>query len=658
MRLLLVCLVVLLASTGMFGAESLSRRVPPPGLELPTEVRKELDTRTTALATAIEQLRRKAATQLEITELLPDVEVFHKAVRWALDYGEFYRSNEVQGARELLQIGSERAAQLQTGQAPWTQATGLVVRAYVSRLDGSVQPYGLVVPGSYASVAAGQHRLDVWLHGRDNNLTELKFIAGRLKSAGEFVPKDTLVLHPYGRYCNAFKFAGEVDVMEALEHARKNYRIDPDRLAIRGFSMGGAGCWHLATHYAGLWAAAAPGAGFAETARYSGILTKRPDLPAYERALWHCYDATDYARNLHHCPTIAYSGELDKQKQAADVMSQAMAENGLELLHLIGPKTEHKYEPASKEELSRRFDALMAQGRDATPNRVRFTTWTLRYPEMRWVRIEGLECHWARADIDVEIVSSNFVRVAATNVSQFSLLLPSMVARSGLEFEIDGRNLRSQPKDRLASGRIYWEKTKGRWAVSRPTSPAELRKSPGRQGPIDDAFMESFVMVQPTGKAWNQNIGAWAETELELATSQWRAQFRGVAQVRKDDAISDDDIARSNLILWGDPGSNKILARLLSRLPVRWTRKELRLAGDAFPSATSVLVMIYPNPLNPSRYVVINSGFTFADFGEQSNALQTPKLPDFAVVDVRVPRSERLTKGVRTAGFFDEEWKF
>ena len=110
--------------------------------------------------------------------------------------------------------------------------------------------------------------MDVWLHGRDDQLTELKFIAERERSSGEFTPPDTFVLHPYGRYCNAFKFAGEADVFEALEEVKRHYHIDPSRIALRGFSMGGAGTWHLAAHHPDVWAVAAPGAGFAETAGY------------------------------------------------------------------------------------------------------------------------------------------------------------------------------------------------------------------------------------------------------------------------------------------------------------------------------------------------------------------------------------------------------
>jgi hypothetical protein len=65
--------------------------------------------------------------------------------------------------------------------------------------------------------------------------------------------------------------------------------------------------------------------------------------------------------------------------------------------------------------------------------------------------------------------------------------------------------------------------------------------------------------------------------------------------------------------------------------------------------------MIYPNPLNPKRYVVLNSGFTFRGFG--SNADQTPKLPDYAIVDVNTPPSTLAPGSIVEAGFFGERWE-
>ena len=94
-----------------------------------------------------------------LLQLLPDVQVYYNAVHYALKYDEFFQKNHVAVAHKLLQQGQERAAQLRDGQAPWTTATGLVVRGYVSKIDDSVQPYGLVVPASYRPGTATQHRL-------------------------------------------------------------------------------------------------------------------------------------------------------------------------------------------------------------------------------------------------------------------------------------------------------------------------------------------------------------------------------------------------------------------------------------------------------------------------------------------------------------------
>ena len=249
------------------------RKIPPPGIHIPDADRRELEAGAESLAREIESLRAALKDKPALTELLPDVQIFQKAVDWALRCDEFYKSNEVRIAHGLLAAGVARAVQLRNGETPWTGATGLVVRGFTSRLDGSVQPYGLIVPAAFVGEALepvapahrSVYRLDIWLHGRDDHLSELKFISDRQKSYGEFAPSNTFVLHPYGRYCNAFKFAGEVDVLEALEQVTKHYPIDTNRIVLRGFSMGGAGAWHLGVHHAGQWAVVAPGAGFAST---------------------------------------------------------------------------------------------------------------------------------------------------------------------------------------------------------------------------------------------------------------------------------------------------------------------------------------------------------------------------------------------------------
>ena len=642
------------------------RRIPPPGFAIIEADRSEFTEGAARLAKDLEALRGELKSKPALLDLLPDVEIYHKAVDWALRYDEFFKSNETQVARTLLKQGAERAQSLRDGQAPWLVATGLVVRGFVSRIDGSVQPYGLVVPASFRAGSAHRHRLDFWFHGRGEMLSELEFINGRQRSVGEFAPADTLVLHPYGRYCNGNKFAGETDAFEALEHARRFYAIDEDRITVRGFSLGGAACWHMAVHHAWRWAAAAPGAGFSETPDFLKVFQNEKLQPAwYEQKLWHLYDCTDWALNLHHVPTVAYSGENDKQKQAADVMSSAMAKAGIDLVHIIGPKMGHSYDPASKREINRRMDSIVALGRNPVPERVRFTTWTLRYNRMHWVVVDGLDRHWDRANVDADLTASeadNSVRITTKNVSALTLNFdpgqcPLDNTRPPRVF-IDG----SKPSaPRVRSDRSWsasFRKSGSRWElVEAPEDATKLRKRHGLQGPIDDAFLDSFLMVRPTGQPAHPQVGQWAKAEMDRALVQWRRQFRGDARVKDDHAVTDADIAAHHLVLWGDPSSNQLLARLADKLPVRWDGDKLKAGRESFDAATHSPVLIYPNPLNATKYVVLNSGFTFREYDQLNNARQVPKLPDFAVVDVRQPPTSRAPGGIATAGFFDERWE-
>jgi len=614
----LLALVLLFAQQG--------KQIPPAGVPVPEADRAELESGLKQLQQEIEALRKGHA------DLISDVEIFHKAVRVALDHNELLNAKEIPAGKDLIKVGLARAKELRDGRPMWPTTTGLIPRAYVSRIDGSLQPYGLVVP---PTTIKGNHkqRLDFWLHGRDESLTELRFLQSRLKSAGEFTPEDTIVCHLYGRFCNASKFAGEIDLFETLEDIKKRYQIDENRICIRGFSMGGASSWHLGAHHAGLWACVAPGAGFAETPVYANIYKDAVKPTPWQETLWHWYNATDYAVNFFNCGLVAYSGEIDPQKAAADTMAKSLKEEGLEMIHIIGPKTAHKYEPEAKKEVARRVDEFATKGRDPNPKKIRFTTWTLRYNQMRWITVDALEKHWERASVDAE-QDSGKVTIATKNVSALSIDLPSLS-----KIVIDGQEL--APTSHL-------RKADGKWSSGTPEG--GLIKRHGLQGPIDDAFMDSFVFVTPTGKPMHEKTGVWVAAEQARAISMWRQFFRGDARVVKDDAVSEALIASSNLVFWGDPSSNKLLEGIVEKLPIKWTPKEIKVGSQTWSSDSHVPVLIFPNPLNPKRYVVINSGFTFQDQAPASNSRHVPMLPDWAVMDV-------AAKKVVAADFFGEKWE-
>ncbi len=584
-----------------------------------------------------------------------DVEVF-----WAGLHNQIEQNlrTDLVRAQRAVQAGLERATQLMDGQTPWMTQNG--IRGFHSRLDGSAQPYILNVPANFNAADLRKYRLDIFCHGRDEGTYDLNFMFGKSTTNFNNMPlspgPDRFILQPFGRYSNASRFAGETDVLEAIDSVEKAYAIDENRVVMTGFSMGGASAWQFGVHYPGRWAAVSAGAGFTETKDFLK-LTPQTMPPAYQQTLWHMYDVKDYALNAFNTPIIAYSGEIDAQKQAADVMEKAIQTEGMTLEHLIGPKTAHAYEPATRLRLIARLDELAAKGRNPSPAEIRFTTWMLRYNKLYWIEIDGMDREWEQARVEAR-AGADVVRMTTVNVSALHLdwgtgQAPAPTGRK-LPLEIDGQRLvlPAVAADKSLTASLI--KTNGRWRLGMLPANA-LRKTHGLQGPIDDAFMDSFMIVRPTGQPFNDAVGQWEQEQFAFAVSEWRGVFRGEPRVKNDVAVNDADIAAHNLVLFGDPSSNAVYKRIARQLPIKWMPAGITVGSETFSAATHAPVMIFPNPLNPKRYVVVNSGFTFHD--QSNNDLQSPKLPDWAVVNITEPGNRQLPLSVKAQGFFDEFWR-
>jgi hypothetical protein len=157
-------------------------------------------------------------------------------------------------------------------------------------------------------------------------------------------------------------------------------------------------------------------------------------------------------------------------------------------------------------------------------------------------------------------------------------------------------------------------------------------------------------------------VQAWADASLRRFAYEWNRYFRGELPVKNDTAVTEEDQRRYNMILFGDPGSNCWITRALPELPIQWTPSEVRLANKSFPAANHVPVLIFPNPMAKTHYVVLNTGHTFHEKELGSlNYLLFPRLGDWALLQIsdQVPKtpSEPLADRVLHAGFFDEHWK-
>lgn len=582
-----------------------------------------------------------------------DVEIFHKAIDYAIRHNEFFDpKRDLARVEALKKAGLARAKSLAAGEAPWEEQRGVVVRGFRSSLDGSAQPYALVIPEKLD--LSKPVPLYIWLHGRGDKQCDLQFISQFLdpaKKPGPLTPENAIVLHPFGRYCNGYKSAGEVDVFEALTDVTMRYDIDEARTVMAGFSMGGAGAWHLGAHYADQWCAVHAGAGFVDTRRYQKITPEKMPAP-YVQTLWGLYDVPDYRRNLLNVPLIAYSGSDDAQKAAADIMEAELAQEGLKLTHIIGPGVGHKYEPKALAEVQSRLSEIVAKGQNQIPARVALQTRTLRYATQFHVTAWGLERHWEDARIDFEQAGDK-ATLKTKNVTALSVTDEELK-----KFEIDGAALTSTAAE---SGQHCFLKADGGWkAVSEDDMDRylERRKSPTRQGPIDDAFNYAFTVVRPDAVAEPTAIDRWADFESKHALTRWTELMRGEAAIKSAAALDKSDTDERNLILWGTPKSNPLIAKVLPKLPLRWTEKTVGIGDLEFDATKVVPVLIYPNPLNPQQYVVLNSGITFREGFDGTNSQQNPKLPDWALIDITQPPTELTPGKIVAAGFFDEEWKF
>jgi hypothetical protein len=289
-------------------AGGLAQPQQPAPPQLTAEQRSRYQSKIDELDSIARGLRAKQVNE----DLIADVDIYAKAGKWLLEFPQGFATPQTIAAYlAVLDQGLERGRQLQQGQSPWVMEKGRKVLGYYSPLDGSVQPMGLTIPDTYD--ASRPDRLYVWLHGRNNSLTEASFISG-IKKAPQFpstaytADAGQLTLDCYGRGNNANHQAGEVDIFESIAAMERRFKIDPDRIILRGFSLGGAAAWHIALQYPDRWAAAEVGAG-----TYPGRLMYAPTpFPPYQDGPLHIYEnIIDWALNAYNVPLAGHDGAND-----------------------------------------------------------------------------------------------------------------------------------------------------------------------------------------------------------------------------------------------------------------------------------------------------------------------------------------------------------
>jgi predicted peptidase len=588
--------------------------------------------------------------------LVADVEVFAKAAEWILRHGEFYKKNYIAQTQATLKTGLARAKELAAGKPSWLRRTGTTIRGYYSRVDGSVQPYAITLPEGINPRSGERWPLHVKLHGRAGTMNEVNFIS---RHEGKALPKKQtwVQLDVFGRSNNAYRWAGETDVFEAMANLNRSVRIDRQRITLWGFSMGGAGAWHLGLHHPSKWSSVGPGAGFVDFYRYQKQTERRP---VHQHLALRIYDAVDYTQNAFNVPICTYGGENDAQLVASTEIVDAAKKLGIDIKLVIGKGAGHKFTPEGFREFMDFHLEKSETGRPRFPGRrnINFFTQTLKYNRCEWLAIEEMKHMYEPARVQGHVDEEGVLHLKTQNVAALQL------ARDVSDYVvIDGAKLKlNSAAEGLLPGVYYLKGSKEWYGLTYNESREfpnnrDMRKRHNLQGPIDDAFMEPFVCVRGTGKPWSQNQQVWANWTLERFGREYDKWLRGRVPVA-DDVDVDPLTLNKNLILFGDPGSNRVLAKIIDKLPIKWTKDGIEVDGKTYDPETHGLSMIYPNPLNPTRYVVINSGHTFhAEDFIASNSWLFPRLGDIAVQKIERFEAGDYKETVAWATLFDMNWQ-
>jgi hypothetical protein len=328
------------------------------------------------------------------------------------------------------------------------------------------------------------------------------------------------------------------------------------------------------------------------------------------------------------------------------MMERAYKSHGKTLPHVIGPNMGHKYSEAEQQQVLDFVNKALAAETPKVQRNVMLQTRTLRYSTMHILRITGLDEHWKDSRVDVKCEGRAYT-VTTQNVRAFELTHLA----AGSSITVDGTTVIKATRTMSTVGCI---KIDGKWQLGNPKG---LQKRPGLQGAIDDAFMSPFLVVTPERRPKDDALAKWLDFELQHFRDRWSALMRGKLREKPMSKVTAEDIKKYNLILWGTPDTNPLIAQLLNQTPVKWGGQTVRIGRQTWDGARFVPQAIYPNPAAKDRYIVINSGLTFRESHDRTNSLQNPKLPDWAVIDISTPPDGNVPGRVVAADFFDEQWQ-
>ncbi|MBN2081343.1 prolyl oligopeptidase family serine peptidase [bacterium] len=532
---------------------------------------------------------------------------------------------------------------------------------FMSLIDDSVQYYGLLPPKDYDP--GKQYGVIVSLHGAG---------VEAIGQARSYQPKDfAFVVAPTNRRCFGFDWQdwGRRDIFDVLFHLYATHlgQIDDNRVHLTGHSMGGHGTWYNAFTDPGVWASAAPSAGWTTFDLYVPMYLRRNATTGDPRAnlIWQLALREDntlvLADNALNLPIYALEGGADDNvpPQQPRMLVEELKRRGYEVEYEEVPGMGHWWgrpeTPFTDCIDNERHNRLWRETvRDPWPRHVLFRTHNFSISHHAyWVWIEAPEQAYRDTVIDAQVTDDGDVVVKTTNVRALMLELSPELLPGGLaRLTIDG-----QPFEILINRRAYlhFQFVDGRWQTGR-YAPTGLHKSMTCYGPWREVMMAPFYIVYGTSGGAEK-----ARINLNLArlyAQQWWYRGNGRCTIIPDTEFR-RELDESNLILLGGPDCNTVTRWLVDRFPIQPVEGGVRVGGRLVAGDDLTYKFVYPQPYSIKGNVVLVEGGTSPEAMQRlasfTGVYSGGGFPDWMVWGDGVKL--KGFAGAHAVGFFDMDWQ-
>jgi len=462
---------------------------------------------------------------------------------------------------------------------------------------------------------------------------------------------DWIVAAPDGYGQVMWRYMGEQDVLDVMADIKRNYHVDEDRVVLSGLSNGGVGAYSIGSRHASEFSVVQAMAGSPSWKMYAGEGSVQP----VEATLMKAWSGIDLVENWHDTDFRYYHGNVDPgpmRPAYIRTLDQVVAEKhvphtgkwyeaGHDLLYIV-----HRH--------GKIYGDLAPVRRNGHPAEVHVVSGDFRAAEQHWLRITRFERYPELARL-VGKASAGRLDLQAENTAAFSVHLgDAPLSGPTLEVWVNGTRIYQGPRDKLGA-RLDVALSGGAFRVGTPESKG-LVKQPGLSGPITDAYYGRMVHVYGTARPEN------AEELKKIAqkgAKGWPLWLWTVEQ----EVVADSDVtpalaASAHLVLYGTPGDNRVLDRVMAKLPIRVEADAVLMGDKRFDQKGAGTRFIYPNPEAPTRYLIVNAAPTLDGVRRSHNLPDF--VPDYVVYDASSTGTRpRLVPGkpLLARGFFDARWQ-